>query len=135
MGGLRRGGRLGDLVGVGELVSRYRDEPAAAFRSAAAYCYLGLNAVAGVLGLALVHTFGWTFGVDPGSGETAVRWTQAVVAGTASLALLRSSLFLVRVGNQDSASARVASLRYCWGPPTWPWIGGGLPSGTGSSRR
>jgi hypothetical protein len=44
------------------------------------------------------RTFGWTFGA---SGASAVAATQVVVAAFGALALFRSSLFTVRVGQQD----------------------------------
>jgi hypothetical protein len=88
---------LGILVGLAELVSRYRDAPQEALYSRPALLYLLLNAAASVLALALIHGFGWTFGVAASS----VRWTQALVAGVGAMALFRTSLFTVRAGDKD----------------------------------
>jgi hypothetical protein len=57
-------GPLGALVGVGELVSRYRDAPARALASLPAVLYVGLNVVAAVTALALSQLFGWNFGAS-----------------------------------------------------------------------
>jgi hypothetical protein len=50
-----------------------------------------------VLALALIHGFNWTFVSAPGMQ----RWTQLMVAGVGAMAFFRSSLFTVRVGDQD----------------------------------
>ena len=92
---------IGGFVGTGELVARYRDDPARALRSLPAMLYVALNAGAAAAALALIQTFGWTFGADDGSA--ALRWTRVLVAGAGAMALFRSSLFTVRVGNQDVA--------------------------------
>jgi hypothetical protein len=94
-------GALGAMVGIGELVSRYRDEPGRIFRALAAWLYLGLNVGGAAIGMGLALAFDWRFGVATTSGDTALRWTRILVAGTAAMALLRSSLFTVRIGSQD----------------------------------
>lgn len=90
---------LGGLVGTGELISRYRDEPGRVFRAPSAYLYILVNIAAAVLGLRLIRLFEWKFGM--GDGGAKLRYAQILVAGTAAMALLRSSLFTARVGNQD----------------------------------
>jgi hypothetical protein len=90
---------LGGLVGAGELVARYRDAPAKALQAAAAMFYVGMNVAAAASALALARVFGWKFGVT--SEGDALVWTQVLVSGLAAMALFRSSLFLVHVGNQD----------------------------------
>jgi hypothetical protein len=90
---------LGAVVGAAELVSRYRDAPAGALRSAAAAFYIFLNIAASLVALALIHAFGWTFGVT--SGGPALRWTQVGVAGTGAMALFRTSLFTVHAGDRE----------------------------------
>ncbi len=92
---------LGALVGVAELVSRYRDDPWRAIQSRPAVLYVLVNAGAALGALLLARVFGWTFGVSTG-GEAA-RWTQVLVAGTGAMVLFRSSLFTVKVGDQDVA--------------------------------
>lgn len=87
---------LGAFVAAGELVSRYRDDPVRAVLSWPAVVYLGVNSGTSVAALVLVRSFGWTFGAD--SGQEEVR--QVLVAGFGAIALFRSSLFNVTVGNQ-----------------------------------
>ncbi|MFE6051664.1 hypothetical protein ACFQ6N_12945 [Kitasatospora sp. NPDC056446] len=91
-------GGLGGLVGSAELASRYRDRPSALLGVTSAWVYVLLNAVASGVVLWLVHVFDWRFGA--GSAEQ-VAALQVVVAGVAALALFRSSLFTVRVGDQE----------------------------------
>ena len=93
---------IGGLVGIAELITRYRDAPGAALWSMSAGIYVGLNAMASVAALGAINVFGWTFGIDP-SNAAAVRWTQVFVAGFGSMVLFRSSLFVVRVGSSDIA--------------------------------
>lgn len=91
-------GLLGALVGISELVARYRDAPGHAMRTQPAMVYVALNAIASVVALAVIRAFNWTFGV---SGERAIEWTQALLAGFGAILLFRSSLFTVRTGGQD----------------------------------
>jgi hypothetical protein len=101
---------LGAGVGLAELVTRYRDEPSALRGSPSFWVYILLNAGASALAFALVQIFGWTFGVAPGSARTA---TQVLVAGLAAMALFRSSLFTLKVGDADVSigpSALLTSL-------------------------
>jgi hypothetical protein len=95
---------LGVLVGAGELVSRYRDEPTRALLARAgglvpATLYVAINALAALAALKLIHVFGWNFGGDETRAST--RYTQVLVAGFGAMALFRSSLFTLRVGGQD----------------------------------
>ena len=95
---------LGVLVGVGELVSRYRDEPTRALFARQgglipALLYVTINALAALAALKLIHVFGWTFGGD--AAQPSTRYTQVLVAGFGAMALFRSSLFTLRVGGQD----------------------------------
>jgi hypothetical protein len=90
---------LGLLVGAAELVSRYKDAPAGALRSGAAIFYVALNVAASLVALFLIRVFDWKFGVT--SGGAALRWTQVAVAGTAAMALFRTSLFTVHAGERD----------------------------------
>ena len=88
---------LGGCVGIGELASRYRDEPTKAILTLPATIYIVLNAVAAILALALGRNFGWweTTTADP------VHWTQVLTAGLGAMVLLRSSVFRIHVGEQD----------------------------------
>jgi len=90
---------LGGVVGLGELVSRYRNYTGFVLLNYITYIYVGINVAASIGALTLIHAFDWTFGVD--SGPEAVRTTQVLVASFGAMALLRSALFVVRIGDQD----------------------------------
>ena len=90
---------LGILVGLAELVSRYRDAPQSVLYKPPALVYLVLNGAASGLALALIRAYGWTFG----AGADTVRWVQLLVAGVGAMALFRTSLFTVRAGDRDIA--------------------------------
>lgn len=93
---------LGALVGIGELVSRYRDAPARAIVTGPAFLYTGLNAVAATVALALLDAFGVTFGQSAQAASMAnVHWTTVLAAGFGAMAVLRSSVFTTRIDNQD----------------------------------
>jgi hypothetical protein len=100
---------IGALVGMGELVGRYRDEPGQAVRSRPAYVYMAINGAASAGALGLAHIFGWTFGQEPGTDQA--RAAQVLVAGFGAMAVFRSSLFLYRVGNQEVGIGPVAFLQ------------------------
>jgi len=89
---------LGALVGAAELVSRYRDAPARAVYNLPAAIYIALNVGASIAALAIIHVYGWTFGVN---GAAAQRWAQVGIAGTSAMALFRTSLFTLRAGDHD----------------------------------
>lgn len=91
---------LGVLVGAAELISRYRDAPARAVYNLPAAIYIALNLCASIAALAIVHVYGWTFGVN---GAAAQRWAQIGMAGTSAMALFRTSLFTIRAGDHDIA--------------------------------
>jgi hypothetical protein len=90
---------LGGLCGVGELVARYRDEPARALRRPPALLYIGVNALAAAGAFWLLLLFNWR--VVEGLREPALTAVRVLTAGTASMALFRSSFFTLRVGDQD----------------------------------
>jgi hypothetical protein len=92
---------VGAGVGVTELVSRYKDAPAPVLRSGPGLLYMALNAAASLTAFVLIRAMGWTFGIESGSNSTALLTTQFLVAAFGAAALFRSSLFTVRMGNQD----------------------------------
>ena len=100
---------LGALVGGGELIARYRDAPARALNNLPAYAYVALNALASLAALKFVHVFGWTFGA--GAAPGAVRGMQILVAGTGAMALFRTSLFTIRVGDKDVGVGPITFLQ------------------------
>ncbi len=88
-------GLFGALIGAGEIVSQFRDEPDDALRTFPALGYMLFNALASLFALAVIRIFGWTMGVqDPAM----TGWAQVVVAGFGAMALLRASIFNVRDG-------------------------------------
>lgn len=91
-------GAIGALVGAGEILGRYRDEPFLALAQSFSLLYQAVNAAAAMAAFYLIGVFGWNFGI---SGEASSAVTQVLVAGFGSMALLRSSLFSARVGDND----------------------------------
>lgn len=83
---------VGGLVGISELVSRYKDSPGSALRSLPAIFYVAINAAASALALFIIHRNPSWF---------SPRWEQDLVAGISSMALFRTSLFTVRAGDRD----------------------------------
>jgi hypothetical protein len=92
---------FGTLVGLGELISRYRDAPLRAIVTGSALLYMGLNAAAAIGALALILLFDVQFGIDPTQKPNQLFWTRILVAGLGAMAFFRSSLFTVRVADQD----------------------------------
>jgi hypothetical protein len=92
---------FGGFVGTAELITRYRDEPLEAIRSPAASLYLLVNGLVSPLVLLIIRVFAWNFGISAGDDSGKVRLVQVLVAGFSSMALLRSSLFNIRVANQE----------------------------------
>jgi len=90
---------LGGLVGSAELISRYRDAPVRAVYNLPAAIYTALNVAASIAALKVIHVYGWKFGIAA-TGE-GLRWAQVGIAGTAAMALFRTSLFTVHAGDRD----------------------------------
>jgi hypothetical protein len=61
--------------------------------------YIALNVAASIAALKLIHLYGWKFGISA-TGE-GLRWAQVGIAGTAAMALFRTSLFTVHAGDRD----------------------------------
>jgi hypothetical protein len=99
---------IGVLVGGGELVSHYRDEPFRALRSTPAAAYLVINGGASLFALVALRTFGWV--PSGASTDEALRLTQILAAGFGAMAIFRSALFVVRVGNDDVGVGPIAFL-------------------------
>jgi hypothetical protein len=89
---------VGGLVGISELVSRYRDEPTKALFTMPALLYVALNASAAILALGL----GSGLVTDPGEpGLLGVNWSLVLGCGISAMAILRSALFVVRTDGKD----------------------------------
>jgi hypothetical protein len=82
---------LGGVVGVSELISRYKDDPWAAIKSWPAAFYLAINSAASV-GALLLMPEGW-LGLS--------RLLRILMAGVSAMAFFRTSLFVVRAGDRD----------------------------------
>jgi hypothetical protein len=93
-------GVFGGALGAAELIGRYRDDPFRALGSLPALFYVLLNLLAAMSALALI---GSVFHIDFGiAGDPAkLQWTRVLAAGFGAMAVFRSSLFTLRVGNQD----------------------------------
>jgi hypothetical protein len=85
---------LGGLLGLTEILGRYIDSPAAAFRSPGAFLYVLVNACASALGLFLLTKLVPDF-TNP--------ITQVLLAWLGAMAFLRSSVFRATVGNEEVA--------------------------------
>lgn len=88
---------LGALIGATDIISRYRDEPDNALATGPSLFYMLVNATASAVTLLSVRAFNWNFGL---TGEAAA-WTQVLVAGLGAMAVLRASIWSVKVGDQN----------------------------------
>jgi hypothetical protein len=99
---------VGALVGAGELVSRFRDEPTRAIASFPGLLYLTVNGLASVTALVVLWTFGW----DPAPDSPAqTRLLQILAAGFGAMAVFRTALFTVRISGTDIGVGPVAFLQ------------------------
>lgn len=87
---------LGGLVGIGELVSRYRDAPGRALKTIPALFYIALNMGAAAGALFLLTVLKWV----PENKEATVL-VRVLASGFGAMAVFRTSLFTVRVNGQD----------------------------------
>jgi hypothetical protein len=88
-------GAFGGLVGLGELISRYRSAPGEAMKVPAFWFYILINIAASVSAFAVIKLQGWSFGT---AGTISGALAQMLVSGFGALALFRSSLFTVQAG-------------------------------------
>jgi hypothetical protein len=100
---------IGFLVGMTELIGRYRDEPFKASRSRPAVAYMTVNGAASVIVLAAAVAFGWNFGMDANSPQATL--VRVVAAGLSAMAILRTSLFTVHVADTEVGIGPVAILQ------------------------
>ncbi|MEV5571235.1 hypothetical protein AB0L06_14390 [Spirillospora sp. NPDC052269] len=91
---------LACLVGVAELVSRYRDRPITLVRVPSTWAYVLINGAAGAGSLLLLRTFHWDFGV---TSPRMLGAAQVLAASLGSMMIFRSAVFTVRVGDEDVA--------------------------------
>jgi hypothetical protein len=86
---------IGGMVGAAELLSRYRDNPRDAAGSAPGIVYMVCNGLAAVLALFLLRQFEFP-GFKPPTDSLA---SQALIAGTGAMVIIRSKLFTIRQPN------------------------------------
>jgi hypothetical protein len=86
---------LGGLLGLTEIIGRYTDSPTAALKSPGAFFYILLNAMASALALYLLLK------LAPDSIANPI--SQILVAGLGAMAFLRSSIFKVKVMDEEVA--------------------------------
>jgi len=98
---------IGALVGTGEIVARYRDAPERALWTMSAILYILINAAASCVALYII----WIFKVAATGEPLRIIITQIFMAGFGAMAFFRTSLFIVRVGDQDVAIGPVAFLQ------------------------
>jgi hypothetical protein len=97
---------IGAAVGLGELVSRYRDEPVRAVVTWPAGLYIAINGAASVFALyALI-----ALGAQPGEHDAQGSFLVVLAAGFGAMAVFRSALFTIRVGDTDIGVGPVAFL-------------------------
>jgi hypothetical protein len=99
---------IGAMVGMGELVSRYRDAPERALGTTPAILYVLINGLASFTALYFVITF--SAAATPGdAARTTI--TRVLLAGFGAMAFFRTSLFTIRVAEQDIAIGPAAFLQ------------------------
>ncbi|MFZ3559824.1 hypothetical protein [Streptomyces sp. BH055] len=85
---------IGALVGVSELISRYKDEPMRVFTAWGAWFYIAVNCGAAAISLWLTRSFDLSFGAPEGQARTIL---QVLVSGLGAMAFLRSSFLKPKV--------------------------------------
>lgn len=94
-------------MGTGELLSRHTTEPWKSLFSLPGIVYVLINGLAAVFALHLIFVFDIKFGMAASNGEVAksgaeaLKWTRLMVAGFGSMGLFRSSIMVVRYGDND----------------------------------
>ncbi len=96
---------LAGLVGFGEVVSRYRDDPARLIAADGAVIYVVVNVAAGVSALMLVQEF------EVFKGDPHQKVKEVLLGGFGAIAFFRTSLFTVRVGGSDVGIGPSAVLK------------------------
>ncbi len=96
---------IGVAIGITELISRYRDAPFKATFSVPGLLYFVVNGSAAASALALIREF------DVVSPDEPIPLKWVLAAGFGAMAILRSSLFSFRAGDQDVALGPSTLLR------------------------
>lgn len=98
-------GLLGALLGLSELLSRYRDNPLAAVVSVAGLLYMALNVVIGIAALMVIQIVQPAGLVDVTPADTTddakILLYQVLVAGLGGAAFFRTSIAKTKVGDVE----------------------------------
>jgi hypothetical protein len=89
---------VGAVIGLSELLTRYRDGPSSLIFAISAWLYLLINAGVSAAALTMIHIIGLRLG---GKSSHEIEAYQILFSGFGSAALFRSSFFLVPVGGRD----------------------------------
>ncbi len=92
---------LGALIGLCELLARYRDEPRRAIVNVSAIIYILINTAAALLALLLLNVFKVDFGLDPTRDAVKLRAMLVLTGGLGAMAFFRSSFFTFKIGDKD----------------------------------
>jgi len=91
---------LGVLVGVSELLSRYKDAHRATFKSFSSLLYIFMNGLAAYLALYLMYTFNWA-ACDADGCSPSETVKHVLMAGFGGMAVLRASVMTLTIqGNE-----------------------------------
>ncbi len=101
---------LGTLVGVTELIARYKDSPTAALNSLPGYFYIAVNTLVSFIVFWLLQTERLKLGLSP-DDTLAPTLTRVLLAGVGAMALLRTAVFTLRVKDSDIAIGPAALLQ------------------------
>jgi hypothetical protein len=103
---------LGALVGMGELVSSYRDAPTRVIVTIPAVPTHLLERTSGRRALAVSNSIYPVTLSDPEvATSNTIHWSQVLIAGFGAMTLLRSSVFNVRTAGQDLVVGPAALLQ------------------------
>lgn len=100
---------IGAFIGIGELVSRYKDDPYEAITNRHAITYTLLNVLASAVALLALKTL--NPGDIQGEATASARVGYTLLAGFGAMGVLRSSAFNMRVGKDDIAIGPSALLQ------------------------
>jgi hypothetical protein len=88
---------LGVVIGITDIISRYRDKPYSVIWTVPSLFYLFVNALASIMTLVSIRAFDWNFGLQGMSGS----WAQVLIAGFGAMVILRTSLWNVQIGDEN----------------------------------
>lgn len=100
---------IGAFIGIGELVSRYKDDPYEAITNRHAVTYTLLNILASAVALLALKSLNTD--APHGEGSASARVGYTLMAGFGAMGVLRSSAFTMRVGKEDIAIGPSALLQ------------------------